>query len=122
MRWIARYKTLAQQETPAEHRQRMLPGILYGFIIATSYTIVSGTVNQLLFPDLPIGVDWHVLFLTWLFFSTWLGVGGGFVNWFTQTEESVIPSWLVLTVTASLSPLHNTEALNTLIEWTRFVS
>src|SRR5512138_2080477 len=100
MQFLARVKNLAQEETPAARRQRMLPGILYGLVMASSYAIVSGTINQLLFPDLPIGVNWHILFLTWLFFGIWLGVGGGFVNWFTQTEESVIPSWLVMTVTA----------------------
>lgn len=98
--FIARFKILAQQETPAERRQRMVPGIIYGLIIAGSYAIVSGTVNQLSFPDLPLAVEWRALFITWLFFSVWLGAGGGFVNWFTQTEESIIPAFIVMMLTA----------------------
>lgn len=100
MQLLARFKSLAQQETPAERRERMLPGIMYGLMIASSYTIVSGVVNQLSFPDLPISTDWQSLFLTWLFLVIWLGAGGGFVNWFTQNEESVVPGLLVMTLTA----------------------
>lgn len=100
MQFITRLKTLAQQETSAERRQRMLPGILYGLTVASSYAIVSGLVNQLSFPDLPIGIDWHTHLMIWLFFSLWLGVGGGFVNWFTQNEEGFIPSLLIMILTA----------------------
>ena len=100
MQFIARLKTLAQQETPAERRLRMLPGAMYGLIIASSFALVGGIVNQLSFPDLPVGVDWRNLFITWSFFALWLGLGGGFINWFTQTEESVVTGWLAMTVIA----------------------
>lgn len=100
MQFIAHFKALAQQETPAERRQRMLPGAIYGLIIATMYALVGGFVNQLSFPDLPVGVDWRNLLITWLFFAVWLGVGGGFINWFTQTEESIVTSLLVMTLIA----------------------
>ena len=97
MRFIERFKTLAQQETPAERNQRMLPGALYGLVIASIYTIIDGVINPLSFPDLPVGVHWRSLLLTWLFLSVWLGVGGGFINWFTQTEEGLVISMLVMT-------------------------
>lgn len=100
MRFIQQFKTIAQQETFAERRQRMLPGAMYGLIIASSYAVVSAMVNKLSFPDLPIGFDWHNLFTTWFFFAVWLGVGGAFINWFTQTEEGLIISLLVMTLTA----------------------
>ncbi len=100
MQFIARMKTLAQQETPAERRLRMLPGAMYGLIIASTYAFVGSIVNQLSFPDLPVGVDWRNLFITWSFFAVWLGLGGGFINWFTQTEESVVAGWLAMTVIA----------------------
>jgi len=100
MQFIARLKTLAQQETPAERRLRMLPGAMYGLIIASSFALVGGIVNQLSFPDLPVGVDWRNLFITWSFFALWLGLGGGFINWFTQTEESVVTGWLAMTIIA----------------------
>lgn len=100
MKFIARFKTLAHEETPAERRQRMLPGIMYGLMIASSYAIVSGVVNLLSFPGLPIGVDWRTLLITWLFFAIWLGAGGGFINWFTQTEEGLVISLFVMTLTA----------------------
>jgi hypothetical protein len=100
MGFIARLKTLAQQETPAERRQRMVPGAMYGLIIASSYGLVGSMVNQLSFPDLPVGVDWHRLFITWLFLAVWLGLGGGFINWFTQTDESMATGLLAMTVSA----------------------
>ena len=100
MQFITRFKTLAQQETPAERRKRMLPGAMYGLVIASSYTFVSAIANKLSFPNLPVGVDWRKLLITWLFFAVWLSVGGGFINWFTQTEEGLVVSLLVMTLTA----------------------
>ena len=100
MSLIGRFKTLAQQETPTERNKRMLPGIMYGLIIASTYAFVGSIVNQLSFPDLPVGVNWRSLFFTWLFFAVWLGFGGGFINWFTQAEESVVTGWLVMIVIA----------------------
>ena len=100
MQLIARFKTLAQQETPAERRQRMVPGAIYGLIIATTYALVGSIVNQLSFPDLPVGVDWRNLLITWSFFVVWLGVGGVFINWFTQNDESMITGLLVMTLLA----------------------
>ena len=100
MQFLTHFKTLAQQETPAERSQRMVPGVVYGLIIATTYALVGSLVNQLSFPDLPVGVDWRSLLMTWLFLAVWLGLGGGFINWFTQTEEALVTSLLVMTLIA----------------------
>jgi len=100
MQFIQQFKTMAQQETPAERRQRMLPGAMYGLIIATSYALVGSIVNQLSFPELPVGVDWRNLLITWSFFAVWLGVGGAFINWFTQTEESMVTGLFVMMLIA----------------------
>ena len=100
MRLITRFKALAQQETPAERHGRMLPGAFYGMIIASAYAIVGSIINQLSFPDIPVGVDWHTLFPAWIFLTVWLGLGGAFINWFTQTEESIAPGLFVMVVSA----------------------
>jgi len=100
MRLVDQFKTLAQQETPAERRKRMLPGALYGLVIAASYALVGSFVNQLSFPDIPVGVDWDYLLAASLFFAVWLGIGGAFVNWFTQTEESLVISLVVMSAIA----------------------
>lgn len=100
MQFIQQFKTMAQQETFAERRLRMLPGAIYGLIIATTYALVGSIVNQLSFPELPVGVDWRNLLITWSFFAVWLGVGGAFINWFTQTEESMVTGLLVMTLIA----------------------
>jgi hypothetical protein len=47
-----------------------------------------------------VGVDWRSLLQTWLFSAVWLGVGGAFINWFTQTEESMVTGLLVMTLIA----------------------
>jgi hypothetical protein len=100
MRFVSQFKTLAQQETPAERRKRMLPGAMYGLVIAASYGLVGSFVNQLSFPDLPVGVNWEYLLIALLFFAVWLGIGGAFVNWFTQTEESLVISLSVMSAIA----------------------
>lgn len=100
MQFIQQFKTMAQQETFAERRLRMLPGAMYGLVIATTYALVGSIVNQFSFPDLPVGVDWRSLLAACLFFAVWLGVGGAFINWFTQTEESMVTGLSVMTVIA----------------------
>jgi hypothetical protein len=100
MRFINQFKTLAQQEMSASRRQRMLPGAMYGWIIAGSYVLVGAIVNQLSFPDLSVGVDWRALLPLSLFLAIWLGLDGLFINWFTQTEESLNISLLAMAVTA----------------------
>jgi len=47
-----------------------------------------------------VGVDWRSLLTVWSFFAVWLGVGGAFINWFTQTEESMVTGLLVMTLIA----------------------
>ena len=96
MSFVDRFRTLAQEETPAERRQRMLPGAVYGVVIAGSYALVGSIVNQVSFPDIPVGVDWQPLFISSLFFALWLGLGGAFVNWFTQIEDGLVISWMVM--------------------------
>ena len=88
---------MEQQETPVERHQRMLPGAIYGLIIASSYTVIGIIVNQLSFPDLPVIVDWRYSFTAWFFLAIWLGLGGGFINWFTQTEEGIVISLFIMT-------------------------
>lgn len=100
MRFVDRFRTLAQEETSAERRQRMLPGGIYGLVIAGSYALIGSIVNQISFPDVPVGVDWKYLSITALFFAVWLGIGGAFVNWFTQTEEGFVISLLVMSAIA----------------------
>lgn len=108
MRFLENLRTLAGQETPAERRRRMLPGAMYGLIIACAYGLVGSCINQLLYPGVPVGVNWRSHLPTWLFLAAWLGLGGLFINWFTQTEESMLPGLLSMTaaaLAASLSTL-----------------
>ena len=83
MALLQTFRTLAAQETPAQRRRRMLPGLCYGLTIAGVYTLFGATINQLSYPDLPIGVDWHRLILTGALTAVWLGLGGLLTNWAT---------------------------------------
>lgn len=103
MHFVEHVKTLARQETFAERRQRMLPGAVYGMVMAVAYGVTGSVVNQISFPDIPVGVHWQYLLTSVLFFAAWLGFGGAFVNWFTQTEESLVISLLVMSGTALMA-------------------
>jgi hypothetical protein len=100
MHFLDQFRTMAQQETPAQRGQRMIPGAIYGAVIAASYFLMGSFVNQLSFPDIPVGVHWQNLWLASLFFALWLALGGAFVNWFTQTEEGLLISLLVMSMIA----------------------
>jgi hypothetical protein len=103
MHFFDSLKTLAQQETPTERRQRMLPGAIYGLVIAGSYALVGSVVNQLSFPDVPASANWGYLLTVSLFFVIWLGIGGAFVNWFTQTEEGLVISLFLMSAIAMVA-------------------
>ena len=76
-------ETLLEESFEAR-RRRMLAGALYGFLGGTAFALLSGTIDALAHPDLPMYIDWSTIFFTW----AWLGLGmaffGALTGWFTE--------------------------------------
>jgi hypothetical protein len=91
------------EESFESRRRRMLAGALYGFLGGTAFALLSGAIDALLHPDLPMYINWNTIILTW----AWLGLGlaffGALTGWFTETLwgiaiGAVTMSMTVLTV------------------------
>ena len=54
-----------RQETFAERSLRMVPGALYGTLVATVFVLASSVINILFFPGQHLGVDWIRFLIQW---------------------------------------------------------
>jgi hypothetical protein len=97
-------KTL-YEETWKERRKRMLPGVQYGILTATVYSITAAVINILFFPDLNLAFDWMNFLGQWLVFTIMLALGGLIVGWFTENYMAIFGGGLVLTVLLFLGNL-----------------
>lgn len=72
------------EDTPAIQRQRALAGALYGLVAASAFVGVSGWIDRLTFPGLPIYIDWVQSRLTWLVLGATLAGVGALAGWFSD--------------------------------------
>lgn len=49
----------------------ILVGALYGFLIGNAFVVSAAVVDRLLYPDLPLGIDWSLFAVRW----GWIAVG-----------------------------------------------
>jgi MFS family permease len=77
------------EESFESRRRRMLAGALYGFLGGTAFALLSGTIDALAHPDLPMYINWSTVLFTW----AWLGLGlaffGALTGWFTETLQGI---------------------------------
>jgi hypothetical protein len=88
----------------------ILVGALYGFLIGNAFVITASTVDRFLYPDLPLGFDWSVFTLRWVWISLGLTVVGAVASLFTERLPSlivgaVIAGFLALVSALFLSPV-----------------
>lgn len=75
----------ADKEEPlALRRPRMLGGIIYGFLAGIAFGLTVGTVNALLFPDLPIMIEWVPAITTGVILGFVLALIGALTGWFAE--------------------------------------
>lgn len=75
----------ANKEEPlALRRPRMLGGAIYGFIAGLAYGLTVGTIDAVLFRDLPIAINWGPSILTGLILGVVLALAGVLIGWHTE--------------------------------------
>ena len=86
-----------RQETFAERSLRMVPGALYGTLVATVFVLASSVINILFFPGQHLGVDWVRFLIQWVEFGIALAAAGAIVGWFTEDYMGIVWGGVLLT-------------------------
>ena len=103
----------ATEASPNEMRlqkiQRTLVGAFYGLLAGTAFVLISGFIDLLLYPDLPLGVDWSLVVVRWILIGLGLALIGGLTCFFSETwagllAGAVCASLLALTSALLFSP------------------
>lgn len=90
-----------QKEFHSGRGKHALVGALYGFLVGSAFVITAATVDQLLYPDLPLGMDWS------LFTTRWglIGLGLTLIGALTCLFDEMWAGMTAGTVTAGLLAL-----------------
>jgi len=94
---------IAFAETESRFRdiRYVLVGALYGFLIGNAFVITASAVDRLLYPDLPLGMDWSLFATRWVWIAPGLALIGAIATLFSEK----LPSLLVGAVIAGLLAL-----------------
>jgi hypothetical protein len=83
----------------------MLVGALYGFLIGNAFVITASIVDRLLYPDLPLGMDWSTIAMRWAWIAPGLALIGAVATLFSERLPSLLVSAAVTGLLALLSAL-----------------
>lgn len=97
--------TFAQPESRFRDVRYMLVGALYGFLIGNAFVITASIVDRLLYPDLPLAMDWSMIALRWVWIAPGLAVIGAVATLFSEKLPSLLVGAAVAGLLALLSAL-----------------
>lgn len=83
--------TFAETESRFRDFRYMLVGALYGFLVGNAFVITASLVDRLLYPDLPLGMDWSLFAMRWV----WIAVGLALIGATAALFSEKLPSLLV---------------------------
>jgi hypothetical protein len=95
----------AETESRFRDTRYMLVGALYGFLIGNAFVITASTVDRLLYPDLPLGMDWSMFAMRWVWIAPGLALIGAIATAFTERLTSLIVGAVIAGLLAMLSAL-----------------
>jgi hypothetical protein len=93
--------TFAETESRFRDYRYMLVGALYGFLIGNVFVLTASLVDRLLYPDLPLGMDWSLFAMRWV----WIALGLALIGATAALFSEKLPSLLVGAVVAGLLAL-----------------
>jgi hypothetical protein len=83
----------------------MLVGALYGFLIGNAFVITASIVDRLLYPDLPLGMDWSMIAMRWVWLAPGLALIGVVATLFSEKLPSLLLGAAVAGLLALMSAL-----------------
>ncbi|RPH57305.1 MAG: hypothetical protein EHM81_11775 [Chloroflexi bacterium] len=87
-RWGAPLQ-IKDDESISVRNRRALGGALYGFLGGSAFALLSGAIDMLTYPDLPIFTDWPAILARWLWAGCGLAVVGAAAGWFTEKLKGI---------------------------------
>src|SRR5574339_1193830 len=105
-------KRTYDQESLAERSQRMIPGAVFGALIATAYVSTFFLVNVYTFPNLPLGLDWTRMLVMWIQFAPAFALFGAIATWFTEEYQGIVGGGIIVTVLLAIVFVFSSETRN----------
>src|SRR5215208_1251334 len=68
-----------------------LVGAFYGFLVGNFFVISAAIVDRLIYPDLPLGIDWSLFAMRWV----WVGPGLALIGAITSLFNEKMPGLLI---------------------------
>lgn len=96
--------TFEEDTRPQKIRRAML-GALYGLLAGTAFVLMSAFIDLLLYPDLPLGVDWSLVAVRWLLIGLGLALIGGLTCFFSETWAGLLAGAITASALALTSAL-----------------
>jgi len=82
-----------------------LVGAFYGFLAGNAFVISGATVDRLLHPDLPLGIDWSIVAMRWVWIGLGLALIGAITSFFNDKMPGLLAGALVTGFVALTSAL-----------------
>jgi len=84
-------------------------GALYGLIAGAAFTLVSVFIDLLLYPDLPLGVDWSAFAYRMCAIALGLALIGAMTCWWSETWQGLLSGAAVSAALALIVALFSSE-------------
>ena len=107
-----------EEDTRPQKIRRAMVGALYGLLAGTAFVLMSAFIDLLLYPDLPLGVDWSPVAVRWLLIGLGLALIGALTCFFSETWAGLLAGAVaagLLALTSALFFSPTTTALKVII-------
>lgn len=101
---------ISENDTRPQKIRRAMVGALYGLLAGTAFVSISAFIDLVLYPDLPLGVDWSLFASRWALIGLGIALIGALTCFFSETwagllAGAVTASLLALTSALFFSPI-----------------
>lgn len=95
----------AETESRLRDIKYLLVGALYGFLIGNAFVMTASIVDRLLYPELPLGMDWSRVAMLWVWIAPGLALIGAIATLFSERLPSLLVGAVITGFLALLSAL-----------------
>jgi len=95
----------SENETRIQKIRRAMLGALYGLLAGTAFVLISAFIDLLLYPDLPLGVDWSLVASRWALIGLSIALIGALTCFFSETWAGLLAGAVTASLLALISAL-----------------